>query len=307
MLSLSFMAGSAFGVVLGYVAPLPLFLIGLGLGTAYGAVGGISGGILAGLLGVLVTSTSGMLTAAGFLLVNAVPAWLAVRQVLQSQAAPDGSIRWRSPGWALAGIAVFGTVCLVAIAFLTWGEGADLGAEVAAYLDQILRIMAPNLSEDQVGMLVRTVAPLFPGLVIAWWVVMLAANGVIAQSVLVRMGRNVRPSERLQDLRLPDWLSWLFVAAAAVALVAGGDVDYVARNALAVLAVPFLFLGLAVVHVLARRTPYPVPILVIFYFILVVSGWAAFGVAGIGMIEQWAGVRRRLAGPQSGQENEPWK
>ncbi len=303
MLSLSFMGGSAFGLVLGYVAPLPLFLVGLGLGSTYGAVGGVSGSLLAGLVGATMTSGGGMLTAAGFLLVNALPAWLAIRAALRSVTAPDGSVHWRSPGWALAVLSAFGTVCLLAIALLSWNEGALLRTEVGAYLDQVLQVMAPNLSQEQVQAVVQAVTPLFPGLVIALWVFMLAVNGMVAQAILTRAGRNVRPSERLRDLRLPEWLSWAFVGTAAVALVSGGDTDYVARNALVVLAVPFLFLGLAVVHVAVQRTPWPGAILAVFYFVLVVSGWAVFAVAGIGMIEQWAGLRRRLAGPPGTQEN----
>jgi len=147
---------------------------------------------------------------------------------------------------------------------------------------------------------------LFPGLVVASWILILALNGTVAQSILHRMKRNLRPAERIIDLVVPDWVSWVLVGAAAIGLIASGDLQYLGRNAVVVLGVPFLFLGLAVAHMLIARAPFPGVAFVLFYFILIVSGWAMLAVAGIGMIEQWAGLRRRFAGPR-GQENEPWK
>ena len=55
-----------------------------------------------------------------------------------------------------------------------------------------------------------------------------------------------------------------------------------------------LLVVLAVVHTFARRLTGGTLLLVAFYFILVVFGWAAVLVAGAGVIEQWVGLRKRM-------------
>jgi hypothetical protein len=43
--------------------------------------------------------------------------------------------------------------------------------------------------------------------------------------------------------------------------------------------------------------------LVVFYILLLVLGWAAFVVAGAGVVEQWVGLRKRM-GPPLNEESE---
>ncbi len=292
MIFLSVMVSPILGLFLSLMAPLPLFLIGLGIGPRLGA--------LAGIAGTVVTAGVGdLLMAANFLFGNAIPVGIVLRQVFQRRVRLDGTVEWQSSGWALSWLSVFG--CLGAI--LAWNVSDD----VAKSLRQAMNVTAAGLSPEQIEAAVSTVAPLLPGMLIALWIVMLAINGAIAQSVLTRNGGNKRPSERLQDLRLPEWLSWALVGSAVVALVGGGDFTIVGRNLVIILSVPFLFLGLAVIHLLVRRTPFPHAVLAIFYFLLIVTGWTLLVLPGIGMIEQWAGLRRRFGAQHEGQENEPWK
>ena len=71
--------------------------------------------------------------------------------------------------------------------------------------------------------------------------------------------------------------------------------EYIGRNLALVLAVPYFFLGLAIVHSAARRMAMAGLLLVTFYFVIVISGWAALVVVGIGLFEQWIGLRNRFA------------
>ena len=72
--------------------------------------------------------------------------------------------------------------------------------------------------------------------------------------------------------------------------------EYTGRNLAMILAVPYFFLGLTVVHAWAHRVSFTGTALVVFYLMLVIWGWAALIVAGIGVIEQWSGLGRRIAG-----------
>lgn len=138
--------------------------------------------------------------------------------------------------------------------------------------------------------------PLFPGAVAGMWAILLVFDTVIAQALLARGGRNIRPSPRLRELTLPDWLSWPLVIAAIAALIGPGDVEYTGRNLAMVLAVPFYFLGLAVLHKMASLVTFSGMLIAMFYMAMF-TGWFILVVAGLGLLEQWVGLKKRLSPP----------
>jgi predicted branched-subunit amino acid permease len=64
---------------------------------------------------------------------------------------------------------------------------------------------------------------------------------------------------------------------------------------LIVFAVPYVFLGLAVIHTLVRRWSHPSWLLAALYAALVLLGWPILAVLLLGFVEDWAHLRRRLA------------
>ena len=134
---------------------------------------------------------------------------------------------------------------------------------------------------------------------------MLVVNAGLAQSFLGARGRSRRPTPQWSAVRVPAWFDWVLAGAALAGLVASGDAAYLARNAVIILLTPYFFVGLAVVHVLARRAPMPGIVMGIFYFLLLLFFlFAAAAVAAIGLAEQWFGLRNRLpaARPQGRKE-----
>jgi len=298
-ISLAFMAGSQAAMLLVYVAPLPLLMVGLALGAKAGVIAGISGFLVAGLLG-------GAPAAGLYGMVFAVPVLLVVLQSLLQRPMPSGSgVSWYPEGSILCWLALLGAAYFLMAALVShMGGGTGLRPMVSAYLDQVFTIMLPSLGEPQRQTIIGALSPLFPGLVVMIWMVVVAVNGLIAQGLLARLGRNLRPTPAFTALTLPEWMSTVLVVGVAVALFGPGEAEYIGRNLVLILAVPFFFLGLAVVHALVRRATAPGVLLVAFYMVLLFSGWAALVVAGIGLIEQWLGLRWRFAGPKPGGENE---
>ena len=297
VVALAFLSGTPGALFLAYLAPLPLLLVGLGFGASAGTV--------AGGAGVLATvALGGMVPAGLYALVNAVPALVVVRTALTQRPRERGTRAWYPVGFTLCWLAALAAAMFAAISFLAWSNGNGVVEAISEFLDQTLATMLPQLASANRGDLIAATVPLFPGMVGASWILMTAVNGALAQGILVRTGRNLRPSPRLTDLILPDWMSWLFVASAVMALLGPGEWEYTGRNLAFILAVPFFFLGLAVVHTLVRRVSFPGPLMVIFYFMLIFSNWAAAAAAGLGMIEQWAGLRYRFAGPNKRQGDE---
>ena len=297
VVALAFLTGTPGALFLAYLAPLPVLLVGLGFGVSVGTVAGGAGFLATVALG-------GMVTAGLYALVNAVPALVVVGTMLSQRTLSNGTRAWYPAGFTLCWLTALAAGLFTAAAFLAWSAGSGVVAAISEFLDQVLANMLPHVSSEKRSELVALMIPLFPGMVGASWILMTAVNGALAQGILVRAGRNLRPSPRLVDLVLPDWMSWLLVASAAMALLGVGEWQYTGRNLALISAVPFFFLGMAVVHTLASRVSFSGSLLVVIYFMLIFSNWAAGAAAGIGMIEQWAGLRYRFAGPNKRQGDE---
>ena len=297
VLSIAFITGSPMMLVFANLAPLPLFLVGLGFGPAAGTVAGIIGLILSGVFG-------GVVAAGLFGLVHALPTWLAVRQALLKHVASDGTTHWYPIGAVLSWLSALAGALLIVATLASYPGGTGLEEAVTAYLDQVMVVLMPGVGVSDREVFVAALVPLFPSTAGISWIAVIVGNGLFAQAVLAKSGRNIRPSPTIKDFTLPDWMSWLLVASAALALLGSGDLEYIGRNLAAIMAVPFFVLGAVVVHALASRTPSPKVLLVAFYMVLFVSGWARVAIAGLGLIEQWVGVRRRAAASHPLQEDE---
>lgn len=296
--SLAFSTGVPGALMFVYLAPLPVFLVGFSTGTLAGIIAGASGFLFAGLMG-------GAVAAGLYGLIHALPSFLVIRQSLLQRTNADGTTQWYSAGSTLSYLSMLGAsiITLAAVFFLSSGDGMQ--AAVADYLDSAFRIMVPALSDSARSEVVTLLAPLFPGAVGMSWVVMTALNGILAQAILVPLGRNLRPSPVFTELELPHWNAWILVAAAGLALLGGGEIEYMGRNLAVIMAVPYFFLGLAIVHALVKQLPYSGLFLTAFYLVLLISGLTAYPVvAGVGVIEQWFGLRRRIAGTSASEENE---
>ena len=99
--------------------------------------------------------------------------------------------------------------------------------------------------------------------------------------------------------------------AAVVVAVLPGTTGILGQNAVLVLSIPFLLLGLTVIHTLSRRTPNPGMVLVAIYFALFLFA-ALINISLpilallvlLGIAEQWTSLRQRFAAPGANQEDE---
>jgi hypothetical protein len=251
----------------------------------------------------LVAAFAGIAAAGVYGGLHAFPSWLVVRLALARRSAGgDVGGQWSSAGAVLCWLAGLAAIMVLIGAIGAWG---NVEGSVREVLASALAVAASALDASDRDRMVTQIAPFFLGGMGVMWVTMIAVNSVMAQSLLVRGGRNMRPSPRWSDLSLPDWISFPLVAAALIGLVGDGDLRYLGRNLVLVFLVPYFFVGLAVVHGLARRMSAPGLLLAGFYVIL---GFAFPGVgaavAALGIIEEWVGVRRRFAVAPPGQGNE---
>ncbi len=301
--SLAFLGGVPGAVLLVYLAPLPLMMVGLAFGPAAAAVASVAGALAAGAIGSMVAAVL-------FAVIHGLPAWMTVRLSLINRPAEgtgiatgedaQGKSVWYPAGHVLAWLTALGCgFFLIMVLFIAGGAGEFKNA-VTNYLDQVLTMLAPALPKESRAQALSLISPLFPALVGVTWLAVTAVNGAMAQGIVRRLGRALRPSPPYRDLSLPHWLSWLLVGTAAMALTGPllgmVEMEYMGRNLAAISAVPFFFLGVAVLRSLVKRPMFILTVIILVYLFLMMPGWAALLVTGIGLTEHWIGLRRLFPG-----------
>ncbi len=320
---IAFMSGQAYGIFfLVYMVPLPMLAVGLGMGVNASVLAVATGTVLVLIAG---SPWAGLM----FLALNGLPAlvvvWFATRitdaglaragkdvaeplpgreadvpglpqrprsydaGAAANEVFPDRG--WYPAGGILVWLAVLAG-CYVAAAALFSGDGLHMA--VTEYLTGMFEVIAPKQDAAVKADAIAMLGEIFPGAIGAFWILMLGVNATFAQGLLAKGSNNLRPSPRMGELTLPDWPSWALVAFAALGLMAPGELGYVCRNIVVVLMVPYFFLGLSVVHVMAGMLRFPGMMLAAVYIATLATGWFTLVIAGIGITEQWVGLRRRL-------------
>lgn len=292
ILSVRFLGGGSGSAIFVYLSLLPILLVGLSIGSRAGTIA-----VIAGVLGT--TALAGVLPGTLYSAIVAVPSWLIIRYGLMSRTLANGDVEWFPVSGILCRLTAIaaGYLTLFAVAHFD-AEGGFSGA-ISGYLETILS-QPQGLNRDDI---IQQLLPLAPAYTSTSWLVMVMAIGTLSQGILVRMDRNLRPSPSYGTMKLPEWLYWAIVVAAILALAGSGNVEYVARNLVVVLAAPFFLVGLGIVHQFVRRLSLPGLALTIFYISLLFI-WTIVIVAGLGFFEQWAGLRQRFGGPAQNTEED---
>jgi hypothetical protein len=290
LLFLSLMSGSLAAMLLVNFTQLPLFLAGLMLGPKAAAIAGATGA-----LGALGASTfeGAVLFVVGY----AAPTVLLSWQALRWRTDEAGTIWWYPPGYLIAWLVALALAAIAAGAVLTLGQPGGFEGAVRSLLAQQLNLLAGGESAHGAQMAVA-MATLFPGVGAATWMVFTGANGALAHRLLVWWRKNRRPTPDMVEIGLPGWVAIALAASLAAALLAPGTFGYIGQNALPVLGLAFFMAGLAVVHAAARRLGAPAPLLGAVYALALFVSPVTIAIAALGLIEQWAGLRRRLTAGQ---------
>jgi hypothetical protein len=281
------LTGSIGGEILFMMSPMPLFAVGLRLGLW--PVG------VAALAGSLAVATGNPMFGIGFATLVALPvvglAWLAL------------TIRaGRVSGALVLGLTGIGLIgFLLAVLLASGAEGGlqqvltdQFKAGVAMMLAAIpesAEILGPSAlppeALDQVGFSA-------PGSLVDLWLVLIAGNGLLAQSLLIRFGGGLVATPDMASVDLPRLVSVAFAASVAASFAASEEIAFLGTNIAEILWVPLLFGGLAVVHALLAHHPARQFWLTIIYAVTFGVGLPIGVIVVLGAIEEWAGLRRRL-------------
>jgi len=304
------------GVLFMLLVPLPLFLSGLSMGPTAVIVSAATACLT---LSVLIAAAAarvteslavGLADGAGMFIGTAVtlgvPVVVLIRQALLSRTADDGTVEWYPTGLLVMWLTGAGVLLLAfsMASLLLFGAGPSIEATFTAQLADALRLVLPDVEEAKLQEAAAATAQIGLGAGLDSWLMVIAANGILAQGVLGRFKRTLRPAPDITQLDLPNWLGLALAASALVALLASGDIGFLARSLVMLLLLPYFFAGLAVVHAACRNRGARTFLLSIFYMILVLFAWPAVLVAGLGLLDQTIGLRRRLLAAAGKQENE---
>ncbi len=281
-------AGSFGGLVFAYFAAVPLYLVGFGLGLTAGAMAGVTATISMLYPGALTGS-------AMFFFVTALPAVILIRQSLLSRDDTGEGHVWYPAGLIVVTISLLGAgIYTLAAVWLTLQPEGFEGTARTFMETMAASITTPDAAENR-EYIVSKLTPILPGFIAASWFVMTVINAALAQALLVRFERNIRPSPDIVSMEFPGWFPVAAAAAALIGLLLPGTLGFYGTNLAIILIVPFFFMGLAVVHALCRRKSAGPFLLITFYGMLIFFGWLVVIVAALGLIEQWVGLRRRFA------------
>jgi len=286
--------GSLLGILLAYLAMLPLFAVGLSFGpmavsvAAAAATVGIAvfGGLVPGLI---------------FAISHAIPSAAITLLALHNRQWTDGQTYWYPPGRLLMGVSLW-SVGLIVVAGLTltllgsgFAEGIRqfLGAMTEAFSQQDTpATTGPGMGSPRMG----GAAAILPGIVAWSWMLMVTVNGLLGQTVVRRLGRALRPSPRLADVQIGR--AWVggFAVCGLAGLLAPGDIGFGAANVAMVLAYPLFFQGLSVAHGALNHWGAGPLVFGLFYVLLILMSWLALALVALGLAEPFVRLRTRLAG-----------
>jgi hypothetical protein len=154
-----------------------------------------------------------------------------------------------------------------------------------------------NLTDEQ---LLHDVAALMTGLVLASLLI-----GVLGSLLLARwwQSRLVHPGgfrEEFCSLRLGYSAGLLTLVAMLAARFASGSAAELIAQLAMIMLVPYLLIGLAVVHSLVRQTGRSSAWLAVVYVLLALIPQATLILAGGGLLDTWVDFRRRVRAKDSG-------
>jgi len=276
---------------IGYFTILPLYLIGLGVGTLASVVAAA-----AGMIALVTTQPASM--AFSYIAIIGLPAIGLTALALRYRIGVDQKAHWYPEGYLLTAITLFPSAAFLAgVAFYSTYKGGLLALTTETLIagaDQFAAQFPPDQIEA-FHLMMGIIAKIMPMLAASIWILVTVITIGGAQQILQKQKWNLRDGFSITALHMPTWLIYAVAATGLVGVLSPAPFDYIGLNLSLILGLPFFFVGLAVFHSFAatfRRSWIP---LFVFYALLTVLPMMLLVVAGLGIIDQWADFRQRFA------------
>ena len=271
-----------FGGVLNYLAAAVVALVTLHVGV----LAGLQIMAIAAAITLLIYQLLGIQAVVALLLVLMLwlPCWMAAAVLQQTNRL----------GQAMKAATLFG-VSLLLVVFGVYGNPAAWWVQQLQQVEATLAeagIAFPALADIE---LLTQVSALMTGVVLASLVIGVLASLLLArwwQSVLVHPGAF---RDEFYELRLSQLIGLITLGIMLLARFTDGDVSEFAAQLAMIMLVPYLLVGLAVIHALLKRNGLGGGWLVAIYVLLAIVPQATLLLAAGGLLYTWNDFRRRQA------------
>lgn len=271
-----------FGSMLNYLAAAVVALVTLHVGV----LAGLQIMVIATAITLLFYQLLGVQAVVALVLVLMLwlPCWMAAAVLQQTNRL----------GQAMKAATLFG-VSLLLLVFGVYGNPAAWWVEQLQQVEATLAeagIAFPGLADIE---LLTQVSALMTGVVLASLVIGVLASLLLArwwQSVLVHPGAF---RDEFYELRLSQVSGLITLGIMLVARFTDGDVSEFGAQLAMIMLVPYLLVGLAVIHALLQRNGLGRGWLVAVYVLLAIIPQATLLLAAGGLLDTWIDFRRRLA------------
>jgi Predicted membrane protein (DUF2232) len=294
----SIISGALISLLLFYLAPLPLMVAALGWGATTAAIGGTLAGAGLGLI-------FGIPYLIAFILTVALPAWwlghlALLGRPLTAHAIPgDGAtanpppvVEWYPVGRGLIWVAGFAALTTVA-ALLTLGtDGATITNALRKGLFRIIGTHDATAADGQTDQVISALVAIAPAAAAIVAMMTLTLNLWLALKVTATSGRLRRPWPDFKTAALPP-MTLVAVSLALAFCFAGGLLTIVGQIVTAALMMAYALIGFAVLHTVTLALKSRALVLSGTYAVVLVFGWPALAMIGLGLADAIFGIRQR--------------
>jgi hypothetical protein len=291
--------GSPLGIILSYVAPLPVLIGALGWNHRSGLVATAAGGLATALA---FRPEAGL----AFVIGSALPAWWLAYLALLGRPNADGSLEWYPLGrlllWVAASAAVITFVGALALGSWDYGTYRD---SLRNTIEDVIRIqmrvpadtpLPPTFGGVPREQFLDALVGAVPFLAATAFALVLALNLWIAAKVVVISQRLPRAWPTIPATRMPHSALLLLVAAVVVSF-APGLVGVLALAFAGGLLMAFALQGLALLHHVSRGRPGRTGLLVGAYILLAFIAHTFLPLLALaGIADTAVDLRRRFPG-----------
>jgi len=293
--------GTPVSIFLYFLAPLPLFITGLGWGAISAAVGAVAG--------VIVCIFFSGLTGGGvyFLSIGLIPIVLS-HYTLMSRSLDGGDqpgqntsqLRdWYPLGNLIIWIAGFAALLSALIILFVMPSTPELKVSLetlfGALLEQNAELKARLGGEGAVQQMVGMFIALLPVTLSAYTFVTTTVNFWLASKIISASGRAIRPDFEMSALTYPRILPLVLVATLVLTFLPG-IIHIIALAGTASLTIAFMLLGMVVIHAIIPNVPARIVFLGALYVtIFILLKFAYLGLALLGIAETIFGIRHRFS------------
>lgn len=280
------------------ITPLPIFLVGLGIGWRAAAISAAAGGITLALVGNLAV---GAVFTVSQMIPGVVLCYLALLN--RPVAGPDGrpALEWYPVGRLILWAGALAVGVTLATLFVLGSDMETVRTSLRALVEQFMARQNEAINQGQtikpedIDAITDVLVAVMPGLsaisVMGALVFNLWLAGVLAKAA----DQLKRPWPDLAAFTFPQGTGLAFAGSLALGFAPGllGAVGTAIGGALFL---AYLLLGLAIIHHTTRGNPWRMPMLVLVYLALFFGYGVSILIALMGLLEPVSPIRRKLSG-----------